>query len=359
MTAGDWLEDWLRLTLVPGVGPATQRRLLGKFGTPAAVLSAPLRAVTELLPSTAAESWRAGADGSAVNRALEWVSQPGHDIVTLADGEYPKMLLESADPPVLLYVAGDLSRLTEPALAIVGSRNATPVGVDTAREFAEFISGRGVTIVSGMALGIDSAAHLGGLAGPGGTVAVVGTGVDIVYPARNRELAHRIVENGAIVSEYPLGTRPMTANFPRRNRIISALCRGVLVVEAALRSGSLITARMAAEQGREVMAIPGSIHSPLSRGCHALIKQGARLVESAREVLEEIGIDVAPDGPQAQPATPDVDPLLAAMGFGPVGIDFLVDRTGQSIGDVTARLLELELEGKVVSIAGGRYQRRK
>jgi len=363
-TPDGWLEDWLRLTLIPGVGPVTLRRLLRSHGSPGAALRAPLAAVSADLANAAArDAWTRGADPDAVSAALRWVAQPGHAVVTLSDPEYPQALLETADPPALLYVVGRVDLLGAPSLAIVGSRNATVSGIETARSFARTLSEGGLTIVSGLAAGIDGAAHEGALAGIGRTIAVIGTGADIVYPARHRDLAHRIAEHGTIVSEFPLGTRPANSNFPRRNRIISALSRGVLVVEAALRSGSLVTARFAGEQGREVFAIPGSIHSSLSKGCHALIKQGAKLVESAADVLEELRWTPAinagsPAGTPAPDTAPDADnPILLALGFDPCDVDVIANRAGMPVEAVTAKLLELELLGVVAALPGGRYQR--
>ncbi|MFO1320871.1 MAG: DNA-processing protein DprA [Burkholderiales bacterium] len=359
MADEDWLAAWLKLCLVPGIGSVTQRRLLERFGTPAAVLGAPAVEVLPFLNASARASWHAGADEHEVQRAIEWVTHTGHHIVTLDDPRYPKPLLQTADPPALLYVRGDVDLLDRPMIAIVGSRNASPAGAETARTFASALSAAGLTVVSGLALGIDSAAHRGGLEAKGSTVAVTGTGPDLVYPARNRSLAHDIAASGAIVTEFPLGTPPQSSNFPRRNRIISGLCRGVLVVEAALRSGSLTTARLAAEQGREVMAIPGSIHSPVSRGCHSLIKQGAKLVESAEDVLEELGWSTADAGSSRTPATdePPHDPLLHALGFDVCDLETLAARLGAPAQDVMARLLTLELEGRIAALPGGRYQR--
>lgn len=350
------IEDWLRFTLIPGIGGASQRKLLQRFGSPGVALRANTAAVDSLLNATTAAAWRKGADPEAVTTTLAWLKEPGNRAVTLADAEYPAALLETPDPPTLLYVKGNIGRLSAPCLAIVGSRNATPQGLATAREFAQALGSAGLTIVSGLALGIDTAAHVGGLASPGGTVAVVGTGLDIVYPARNRDLAHRIAADGAIVSEFPLGTKAIPGNFPRRNRLISGLSRGVLVVEAAIRSGSLSTARFAGEQGREVLAIPGSIHSPLSRGCHALIKQGAKLVESAADVLDELRLGPAPDPTQSTDGE-STDPVLAALGHDPCGFDTLSIRTGLSAEALQTRLTELELEGSIACLPGGRFQR--
>jgi len=293
--------------------------------------------------------------GPEVEKTLQWAAQAGHALLTLADTEYPKQLLEIPDPPALLYVTGNVKLLSSSALAVVGSRNATPQGMKNAQSFARTLSEAGLAIVSGLALGVDSAAHRGGLEGRGSTIAVLGTGIDIVYPRRNQALAEEIASRGTLVSEFPLGAPPNAANFPRRNRLISGLARGCLVVEAALDSGSLITARLAAEQGREVLAIPGSIHSPLSKGCHALIKQGAKLVESAQDVLEELGGARAPDPtPSGSGASHD---LLDKMGFDPLDIDELIARSGLTTEVVSAILLQWELEGKIASLPGGLYQR--
>jgi DNA processing protein len=289
-------------------------------------------------------------------------------IVTLADSGYPAALLETADPPLLLYLTGQLDPAWPCAIAIVGSRNPTPQGLVNARQFAASFAGAGFCVVSGMALGVDGAAHEGALeaAGPGqlATIAVVGTGLDRVYPGRHRALAHRIASRGLLVSEYPLGTPPLAINFPRRNRIIAALSRGTLVVEAALNSGSLITARQAAEQGREVFAIPGSIHSAQSRGCHALLKEGAKLVETAHDVLEELKghAEALPAKPRlpsddAQTGDDQGDAVTRALGFDPVGLDALVARTGIAPADLLARLLQLELSGAVARLPGGLFQR--
>jgi DNA processing protein len=276
-------------------------------------------------------------------------------VLTLADTAYPKQLLEIPDPPALLYLAGDAKLLSSPALAIVGSRNATPQGLRNAHAFARALSDAGLTIVSGLALGVDSDAHRGGLEGPGSTIAVLGTGIDVIYPRRSASLAEDILSRGALVSEFPLGTEPHAGNFPRRNRLISGLARGCLVVEAAVDSGSLITARFAADQGREVFAIPGSIHSPLSKGCHALLKQGAKLVESAQDVLDELGISAR--SAENVPEAGEGHDLLDKMGFDPCDIDELTVRSGLPAEAVSAALLELELDGKIAGLPGGLYQR--
>jgi DNA processing protein len=283
-------------------------------------------------------------------------------VLTLGDERYPRALLDIPDPPLMLYVKGRVELLSSPALAVVGSRNATAQGVANAEKFSEVLSQGGLTIVSGLALGIDTAAHKGGLRGSGSTVAVIGTGADIVYPARNRGLAHQIADEGCIISEYALGTPAIASNFPRRNRIISGLASGVLVIEAAAQSGSLITARMAGDQGREVFAIPGSIHSPLSKGCHLLIKQGAKLVESAQDILEELGNyrSMPPLTRLTEPDDPTktaCSPLLTAMGFDPVDFDTLAARCQLDSGTISAQLLALELDGRVELLPGGMYRR--
>jgi len=256
-----------------------------------------------------------------------------------------------------LYLKGRIELLAVPALAVVGSRNATTQGRRNAEQFSATVSHAGVTVISGLALGIDAAAHLGGLCGRGSSIAVVGTGLDIAYPARNLTLAQRLAQEGCLVSEYALGMPPVASNFPRRNRIISGLARAVLVVEAALQSGSLITARMAAEQGRDVLAIPGSIHAPLSKGCHLLIKQGAMLVESADDILQSIGHLPSPLSAAASTAWADGDTLLQAIGFDPVTTDELSVRSGIAIAQLQAQLLQLELDGRIECLPGGRYRR--
>lgn len=296
-------------------------------------------------------------DEARLEPALDWLSRPGNHLVTLADAYYPRRLLEIPDPPPLLYCKGKPELLNRPAIAVVGSRNATPQGEKTAEAFSEALSENGFCVISGMALGIDGAAHRGALRGKGSTIAAVGTGLDIVYPARHRQLAHEIAEQGLIVSEFALGTPSMAQNFPRRNRIISGLSRGCLVVEANLQSGSLITARLAAEQGREVFAIPGSIHSPVAKGCHQLIKQGAKLVDSIQDILEELGEAPKPSLHLVDMNVAAPDPLLTHMGHDPVTMDALIERSGLTAESLSSMLLVLELDGKIASLPGGRYQR--
>lgn len=347
------LAAWVRLSLVPGLGGRALRRLLTEFGLPERVVAAGRAALARGVGETLADRILADAEAAAVERTLVWAAGAGNAIITLADAAYPPQLLEISDPPALLYVRGDARMLGRPGLAIVGSRNATPQGIANAESFARSFSAAGLTIVSGLALGIDAAAHRGGLAEAGSTIAVLGTGIDLIYPPRNAELGAQIAARGALVSEFPLGTPPVTHNFPLRNRIISGLARGVLVVEAAMQSGSLITARAAAEQGRDVFAIPGSIHSPLSKGCHALIKQGAKLVETAQDVLGEL----QPAAATPSPAPVTDDALLDHMGYDPCNVDILCERSGLTADKVSAILLQLELAGRVTSLPGGRFQR--
>lgn len=350
-------ESWLALSLLPGLGDDSFRKLLVAFGEPQKILRASSTELSRIVPVKIARCISENSGLGSIHGALKWLEGDNNHLVTLADRNYPQLLLQIPDPPPLLYVKGRLDLLNRPALAIVGSRNATPQGVANAESLARALSDAGLSIVSGMALGIDAAAHRGGLKGASSSLAVVGTGLDIVYPARNRELAHALANSGALISEFPLGTPAVGSNFPRRNRIISGLCRGCMVVEAALSSGSLITARLALEQGREVFAIPGSIHSPLAKGCHALIKQGAKLVESARDVLEEIGWKTPADATATLQSDSDNPPLLQHLGFDPCDIDTLCARCRLPPDAVTAMLLKLELAGRVAALPGGLYQR--
>jgi len=359
MIERDELVAWLRLLETPGVGRESARKLLAALGSPQAVFDASGSALRGVLGSSASAL---GAVPPALATLVEatwlWLAaDAGHAIVTLGDAAYPTALLETADPPLLLYAQGRLELLCAASLAVVGSRNPTRQGTENAHAFAAELSRAGLTVVSGLALGIDGAAHEGGLEGDGSTIAVVGTGLDRVYPKRHLELAHRIAAKGLIISEYPLGTPPLAAHFPLRNRLIAGLTRGTLVVEAAVQSGSLITARLAAEAGRDVFAIPGSIHAPQSRGCHALIKQGAKLVDSAQDILEELRLPAARTAGDAAAPTGKEDPLLEALGFEPVTLDALVARTGMAPADLNTRLLELELDGRVARLPGQLFQR--
>jgi len=381
------LAAWLRLTITPGIGRAGARRLLQAFGLPQNIFHQPLAALQGCV--TAAQARALLLVPAELPMLLEktqhWLAyskdEPGgtaRGIVALGDPQYPALLLETEDPPLLLYLLG-AQRFVAPGgqpfprhtcLAVVGSRNPSAQGAQNALQFARALRATGLTIVSGLALGVDAAAHAGALADASdsdatpATLAVVGTGLDRVYPRRNLELAHRIAAHGLLVSEYPLGTPPLPAHFPQRNRIIAGLSQGTLVVEAAPASGSLITARLACEQGREVFAIPGSIHAPQSRGCHALIRQGAKLVESAQDVLEELRAPAQAEllqapcqaAPVPAPATAS-DPLLHALGYEPAGLDALQARTGLPTPELQVQLLELELAGTVARLPGGLFQR--
>jgi DNA processing protein len=354
----DEAQAWLRIALIPGLGNATLRKLLAEFGGPEKLLTARQAELRKFAAADVAALIVGGGNIADAQVALAWLRAPDNHIVTLGDADYPQLLLQTPDPPPLLYVKGRLNLLNRPSLAVVGSRNATAQGRANATAFARALSDAGLTIVSGLALGIDAAAHRGGLDGAGGSYALVGTGLDVVYPARNKALAHELAEKGALVSEFPLGTPPLANNFPRRNRLISGVSAGCLIVEAALQSGSLITARFANEQGREVFALPGSIHSPLAKGCHALIKQGAKLVDDANDILEELK---AAGRPQDALSAPQLDAdqarLLADLGYDPCDLDALCARSGLGADRVAGLLLKLELLGMVESLSGGRYQR--
>jgi DNA processing protein len=382
------LGAWLRLVLTPGVGPESARRLLAAFGVPQAIFQQTETALCQVVSAKQAQALQLMPDGCAelTLDTLDWLkagSGEGRCVLTLGDADYPASLLDIPDPPLMLYALGQTAQLATlrapQALAVVGSRNPTPQGAENARAFACSLAASGLTVVSGLALGVDGAAHEGALqgamqnsfqAGATGrlaTIAVVGTGLDRVYPRQHRDLAHRIAQNGLILSEYPLGTPPLAPNFPRRNRLISGLSQATLVVEAALQSGSLITAKQALEQGRDVMAIPGSIHSTQAKGCHALIKQGAKLVESAQDVLEELRLPATGaqlvldlEEPSRQDAPTGQDPereLLRALGHDPVGLDALQARCGLPTAQLQAQLLELELMGQVGRLPGGLFQR--
>ena len=372
------LEAWLRLLLTPGVGNESARKLLAAFGSAQSIFEqsdAALLAIGSARLVQAIQTEPEELKGQ-LSRTLAWLAA-GEDrcVVNLGEADYPADLLNITDPPLLLFMLGSLVAKADASvtldalncLAIVGSRNPTPQGEVNARQFAQTFGGAGWCVVSGMALGVDGAAHDGALMGGGHTVAVVGTGLDRVYPKKHLALAHRIAERGLIVSEFPLGTPPLTSNFPRRNRLISGLSHGTLVIEAALQSGSLITARLAAEQGKEVFAIPGSIHSPQARGCHLLIKQGAKLVESAQDVLEELQLPLS--FATAEASTVDAmtptetqedkveNPLLTALGFDATSLDALQARTGWPTAQLQAQLLALELNGEVARLPGGLFVR--
>jgi DNA processing protein len=382
------LGAWLRLVLTPGVGPESARRLLAAFGEPPAIFQQTETALCQVVSAKQAQALHLMPDGCAdlMRDTLDWMqagSGEGRCVLTLGDANYPASLLDIPDPPLMLYALGQTAQLAtlraQQALAVVGSRNPTPQGAENARAFACSLAASGLTVVSGLALGVDGAAHEGalqgalssgfhtGATGRLATIAVVGTGLDRVYPRQHRDLAHRIAQNGLILSEYPLGTPPLAPNFPRRNRLISGLSQATLVVEAALQSGSLITAKQALEQGRDVMAIPGSIHSTQAKGCHALIKQGAKLVESAQDVLEELRLPATGaqhvldlEEPSRQDAPTGQDPereLLRTLGHDPVGLDALQARCGWPTAQLQAQLLELELMGQVGRLPGGLFQR--
>ena len=334
--------------------------LLRAFGDPASVLTATRAQLSLVVPEVVAARVQAPVPPEALASTREWLADPAHEIIAWDDPDYPRALLDLGYAPPALFFVGRRELLNRPALAIIGSRNATAQGAENARAFAQALSQAGLTIVSGLAVGIDAAAHRGAMAGEGSTLAVVGTGLDRVYPAIHRDLAHQIAAHGGLLSEFPPGTPPKEKNFPRRNRLISGLARGVLVVEAAMSSGSLITARYAGEQGREVFAIPGSIHSPLSKGCHKLIREGAKLVETAADVLEELGMagGAATAVPrEAAPTIARAGALLDALGGDSVDVDTLAARTAMAPDLVVATLTNLELAGQVAALPGALWQR--
>ncbi len=371
MLSRDELAAWLRLGATPGIGRATARRLLAALGSAERVLAADETTLAALVGTDVIRvlKRRDPDDEARVATTERWLATAAPNaprgLVVLGDPRYPELLVQTADPPLLLFTLGRVELLAAPSVAIVGSRGATPQGMDNARAFARFLSERQLTIVSGLAMGIDGAAHEGGLAGPGSTIAFVGTGLDRVYPARHAKLMQRIAEQGLVASEFPLGMPAQPEHFPRRNRLIAGASLGTLVVEAAVESGSLITARMALESSREVFAIPGSIHSPQSRGCHRLIQEGAKLVETGDDILRELRLDApqrslfgTPDANERD-ATEDPDAALkAALGHDPVNFDVLAARTGLPSDRLAARLLELELAGQVQRLPGGLVQRR-
>jgi len=352
------LEAWARIALAQ-VPTTALAPLLRAFGDAPRLLRASRAQVTAASSVAVAERLAAPLDAGLLESIRKWLREPGHELVAWDDPDYPKALLETGDGPPALYFMGRRDLLNRPALAIVGSRHATMQGCENARAFAEALSRAGLTIVSGLALGADAAAHEGALRGPGSTIACIGTGPDRVYPARHRELAHVIALSGGIVSEFPPGTPPLRQNFPRRNRLISGLARGVLVVEATLLSGSLITARLAGDQGREVFAIPGSIHSPFAKGCHKLIREGAKLVETAQDVLDELKIPglAALPAAGAEAGEPPRGALIEALGGDPCDLDTLIARTRIGPDALSAALVELELEGHVAALPGGKWQR--
>ncbi len=375
MSETDELRAWLLLLRTPGLGPATLREWLATDGRriDAVLARAPRRAAGL---GADAVAWLERPDEALLAADLAWLAQPARRLLRCTEADFPPLLEAIANPPAALFVAGDPGLLLLPQVAIVGARNATAGGLAHARAFARELALAGFVVTSGMADGVDGAAHQGALDAARPTVAVIGTGADRVYPQKHLGLARRIAQEGALVSEFPLGTPAVAGHFPRRNRILAGLALGTLVVEADLKSGSLITARLAGEQGREVFALPGSIHNPLARGCHRLLRDGARLVETAGEVaeilapqaralgvelaarLQDATADPAPAGTAAGwSGDPEYGQLLAALGHDPASLDELAERTGQSAAALSSMLLMLELEGVVGSLPGNRYQR--
>lgn len=371
------LASWLRLSLEPDLSPAQARLLLARFGLPQDIYSQSVSALSQVVPSQLAAQLKADPSpelATLIQRSVEWASLDANTIISLADQSYPQALLNSHNPPLLLYAKGNISLLNLPSLAIVGARSSTAAGNENAFSFARHLCSQGWTIISGLASGIDTAAHQGSLAADhpqASTIAVLGTGIDLVYPATNRKLAHRIAEKGLLLSEFALGTKALPYHFPKRNHIVAALANGTLVVEAALKSGSLITAKYASEMGREVFAIPGSIHSPLSKGCHQLIRQGAKLVDSAQDINDELK-NILPANQQlpephqlaltkATHAVTINDPtqqqVLDALGYEMMSPDALQQRTQLATAELATALVELELQGVIQQLSSGDYQR--
>jgi DNA processing protein len=351
------LYSWLRLTSSPALTHAQRALLLSAFGAPENIYAAPRADIVGLIGEAGAHALRHEPPSGCVRRAERWLALPKRYLVTVNDGRYPALFREVPGMPLAMYVVGRPELLNAPTIAIVGSRNATLTGKRDAESFGAALSREGWTIASGMALGIDASAHRGGLSARGSSIAVLGTGADEVYPRGNSALAEQLEATGTLISEFDLGTQPIRGNVPRRNRLISGLARGVLVVEATLESGSLITAECALHQNRDVFALPGSIHSPLSKGCHRLIQHGAKLVQSADDILSEwrAGTKVAPA--IARAATPPEDAFLEAIGFSPISIDEIASATGRSAAAIAGHLSILELRGAVTSLAGGFFQR--
>ena len=363
----DYSEDiaekalWISLNSIYGLGSQAFFQLLKTFGSPTDIYAASHTQLKQVVSDKIVSEIKKGVDEDSLTDSLDWLTRANNHLVTLADASYPKALLEISDPPPLLYAKGNLALLNQPSIAIVGSRNASVQGEKNAEAFASDLCYQGLCVVSGLALGIDGAAHRGALRTNGATIAVVGPGLDIVYPAKHRDLAHQIVERGLIISEFSLGTPSKPQNFPKRNRIISGLSLGCLVVEANLQSGSQITARLAAEQGREVFAIPGSIHSPMSKGCHQLIKQGAKLVDCIQDILDELDIKAETSPSEPASFSPEQslqnNVLLDIMEFEPMQLENIVNLSGLTVSEVSSMLMLLELEGSVASLAGGKYQK--
>jgi DNA processing protein len=359
------LRAWLSLLRAPGINPAIGAQLLDHFKTPLGVYAAGPSGWRKAGLPTALHEGLAKPDLAAVERDVEWLAAPRRALVTMHDAQYPERLREITQAPLALFCHGNVALLGAPQIGIVGARAASPDGLDNAQRFAHALAKAGLVVTSGLAQGVDGAAHRGALDAEGGTIAVCGTGLDRVYPARHRELAHEIAEKGLLLSEWGTGMPPLAQNFPQRNRIISGLSIGVLVVEAAARSGSLITARLALDQGRDVFAIPGSIHNPAAKGCHALIRQGAKLADSARDILEEIAPQLGLHVPAAQTRAalqPRLDAtqrkVLEAVGYSATGFDTLVERVALPVDELSSVLLVLELEGVIASAPGGAFVRR-
>lgn len=356
--AENQLKSWLKLAFTPGVGSVTMLKLIRSFGSVENVYQQPMQVLNSVVSNGVIKSILSDNSSEAVEAALDWQSQgDNRRIITLEDDEYPQSLAQIPTPPMVLFAEGNLSLLLKDKVAMVGTRHPTTQGIENARMFAKELSGNGVCVVSGLAAGIDRYSHEGALLAEGSTIAVIGTGIDIQYPASNRDIYKKIADNGLILSEFPLGARPLSQNFPQRNRIIVGLSRACLVVESAIDGGSMISAGYALEMGRDVMAIPGSIHNQMARGCHKLIKQGAKLIETVQDVFEELHFVANKKNAEKQSVSETNDPLLLAMGFDPISLDSLSNELNYDFGELCGKLLELELSGQIVNCGGGKYQR--
>ena len=349
------LESWLRLGLTSKVGPRTIFKLLEYFGSIENILDQNLNTLEQFTNKTVAKLIYSRTSDAMVDKSIKWQQQKlNRHIISVQDDKYPIELLQISDPPVILYLEGDISYLGNRKFAIVGTRHPTNQGIENAMNFARDLSNKGLTIVSGVASGVDRFVHLGALQGKSSTIGIIGTGIDVRYPKTNSDVYDKIIESGLLISEFALGTMPLSQNFPRRNRIVAGLSVGLLVVESTIDGGSLISANLALEMGREVMAIPGSIYNPVAKGCHKLIKSGAKLVENINDILEEIT-------PMLEESSVDeiecIDPILKIMGFEPINIDEICIKVQQDFSEICAKLLDFELSGVITNCGGGYYQR--
>lgn len=351
---------FLKLALTPQVGPVTMRKLLHHFGSAKEILNKDSHTLGKFVNKTIVNLILNDASQERLDNTIEWLDKDKNNhILVLINDNYPRELKQISDPPPILFAKGKLELLLNPKLAVVGTRHPSPQGSINARNFSQDLSNNGITIVSGMAAGIDRAAHLGALNAQSGTIGVLGTGIDRIYPSSNSDLFHKVAEDGLLISEFPLGVHALNSNFPRRNRIVAGLSIGCLVIESAIDGGSMITANLALEMGRDVMAIPGSIHNPVARGCHKLIKQGAKLIETTNDVIEEFNLTPSPQNSNLEGTTisNSDDHILEIIGYDAMNIDKICLRLDKPFAEICAKLLELELDGQIINCGNGEYQR--